>query len=177
MCLNDVKIRKLKNLEKDYILLEKWCSQKEIYNHFEQRVLSYEEIKNKYYPRTFDDSLVPVYMIEFNEEPVGIIQYKVLSKEDKILYKIKENYNCYEIDVFIGELEYHNMKIGQKSINILQKMLFKKGADKLIMCPLKDNISAIHCYLKCGFVIKDEFETLNTIGEMKQYVLMIKDSN
>ena len=81
MC--NVNIRLLKDIEEDYKQLEKWYQEKEIYSSFEQRKLNYEEIKEKYYPRTLKKAKIPVYMIEYNDKTVGIIQYKLVEEEDK----------------------------------------------------------------------------------------------
>ena len=58
--MNNITLRRLKDDEADYQLLTKWCSQKEIYDRFEQRLLTYDEIKAKYYPRTLNDAKVVV---------------------------------------------------------------------------------------------------------------------
>ena len=175
--LEKVRLRRLCDNIDDYILLEKWYQQKEVYMYFEQRQLNFEEIKNKYYPRTLDDSSVPVYMIEFDNEPIGIVQYKLIDEESKKLYKIDDD-NCYEIDIFIGELDYHGKGIGRTSINIIEDYLFnEENASLLVMCPLKDNVSAIKCYLKCGFVIKDNFFDTDTVGNVQEFVLMVKYKN
>lgn len=172
MC--EVNIRLLENNNHDYKLLEKWYQQKEIYSSFEQRKLNFKEIKMKYYPRTLKDAKVLVYMIEYNKKPIGIIQYKLVENEDKNLYKLTCD-NIYEIDIFIGELKEHNKGIGSKAITILSDYLFKnKKAKLLVMCPLKNNINAINCYKKCGFKIKNYFETKDTIGTIQLYALMIK---
>lgn len=174
MC--DVSIRLLENNDNDYKLLEKWYQKEEIYSSFEQRKLNFNEIKTKYYPRTLKDAKVPVYMIEYDKKPVGIIQYKLVEAEDKNLYKMNGN-NVYEIDIFIGELKEHNKGIGSKAINILSEFLYtKKGAELLIMCPLKNNIKAINCYKKSGFHIKNYFETEDTIGIIQTYALMEKEN-
>lgn len=66
--------------------------------------------------------------------------------------------------------------IGKKAINLLSKYLFKeKNAEPLIMCPLKDNISAIKCYEKCRFKINNSFKTEDTIDNLQEYLLMIKE--
>lgn len=57
-----VTLRRLKNDIKDYELLTKWYQKEEIYTHFEQRKLSLDEIKKKYYPRTLDNAKVLVYI-------------------------------------------------------------------------------------------------------------------
>ena len=172
--MNDVSIRLLKNEINDYKLLEKWYQEKEIYSSFEQRKLNYDEIVKKYYPRTLKNAKVPVYMIEYNKKPIGIIQYKLVGEEDKDLYNLKDN-NIYELDIFIGELKEHNKGIGSRAINILSDMLFKKKkANLLVMCPLVSNKKAIRCYEKSGFNITNYFNTKDTVGEEQQYVLMTK---
>ena len=77
---------------------------------------------------------------------------------------------------FIGELKEHNKGIGSKAINILSNLLKKeKNAEILVMCPLENNIKAINCYKKCGFYIKDYFNTKDTIGISQTYALMVKE--
>ena len=170
-----LKLRQLNDNEDDYKMLEKWYQAEEIYSHFEQRKLNYKEIKEKYFPRTLKDAKIPVYMIEYDKMPIGIIQYQLISYENKELYNINFN-NCYEIDIFIGELTMHNKGIGKKAIDLLSKFLFiKKNAEILVMCPLKENVSAIRCYEKCGFKINNSFKIEDTIGNLQEYLLMIKE--
>ena len=148
-----------------YKYLEKWYKEKEVYIAFEQRVLSYEEIKDKYYERTLDNTKVPVYMIEFKSNPIGIIQYKEIYK------------NKYELDIFIGDINLHNKGIGHLVINKMCEYLFNNNAKEIIMCPLKENLKAINCYKKCGFIIEKEFEEKDTIGNEQVYVLMKRSIN
>lgn len=170
----NILLRKLKNDEKDYKMLEKWYQNEIVYKHFEQRKLNYEEIKQKYYPRTQKNSKIPVYIIEYNTKPIGIIQYQAVDEENKKLYRLNED-NIYEVDIFIGETKFHNLGIGEKSINIILTHLFNdKNATEVVMCPLSDNYNAIKCYKKCGFKEKRDFITENTIGDLKEYTLMIK---
>jgi len=146
-----VKLRRLKNTDSDYRYLEKWYQEEEIYSHFEQRKLTFEEIKNKYLPRTKADAKVPVFMIEYENNPIGIIQYQLINDENKELYELYTE-NSYEIDIFIGEVNLHNKGMGKISIDLITEYLFKeKEAKILVMCPLKDNYNAINCYKKCGF--------------------------
>lgn len=176
MKLDNVFLRRLKDDINDYKLLETWYQEEVVYSQFEQRKLNFQEIKEKYYPRTLDNATVPVYMIEYNNISVGIIQYKLVDEENKKLYRLK-NDNIYELDIFIGDVKYHNKGIGYKSILIMNKYLFEeKNANLLIMCPLMDNFSAIKCYEKCGFVNKRKFVTEDTIGTLQEYILMVKEN-
>lgn len=171
----NLNLRLLRDVESDYKMLEKWYQEEEIYSHFEQKKLTYEEVKNKYFPRTLIDAKVPVFMIEYGDQSIGIIQYQLISKDNKKLYNINCD-NSYEIDIFIGELQLHNKGIGKRCINLLTDYLFKeKQAKLLVMCPLKGNISAIQCYKNCNFKIKRLFKTEDTIGNLQEFVLMIRE--
>ncbi len=172
----NVSLRKLCNTEDDYKLLEKWYKEEEIYSHFEQRILNYEEIVKKYYPRTLSDAKVPVYIIEYDNKAVGIIQYQIIDDDNKELYNLEDS-NSYEMDIFVGELNLHNKGIGRKSVKLMANYLFEnKNADLVVMCPLKENANAIRCYEKVGFSIKGEFTTQDTIGNSQKYVLMVLKS-
>ena len=56
---NEIKLRLIKDVESDYKYIEKWYQEKEIYSHFEQKILNYEEIKKKYSKRTSKHSKIP----------------------------------------------------------------------------------------------------------------------
>ena len=43
----NLRLRLLNDSEEDYKMLEKWYQEEELYSHFEQRKLNYDEIKNK----------------------------------------------------------------------------------------------------------------------------------
>ena len=170
--LNDIKLFILNGTNENYKLLEKWCSQEEIYKHFEQRILSYDEIVDKYSKRCNINSNVPVYMIYYKSEPIGIIQYKKIDTETSKLYKVS-SLDSYDIDIFIGNLQMHSKKIGEKVIKLFTNYLINiKGAKTLTLVPLIDNLKAINCYKKCGYKIKGQIEMPNTIGEVKKYLVM-----
>lgn len=157
----NIRISILKDKEENYKLLEKWCSKEEIYKHFEQRILNYNEIVNKYKTRCNINSEVPVYMIYYKNKKIGIVQYK----------KIKPN--TYELDIFIGEIDLHCKGLGEKAIKLMTNHLIdNQGAKTILLCPLKENIKAIRCYKKCGYKIIKEYKDFNTIGKEKEYVMM-----
>ena len=52
-------------------------------------------------------------MIEYNSIPIGIIQYQIISEENKKLYNICGN-KVFEVDIFIGDLNLHNKGISKK---------------------------------------------------------------
>ena len=73
---------------------------------------------------------------------VGIISYR------------KSNYvsDVYYIGICIGR-KYWRMGYGENSIKAMLRYLFKnKKAHKVELEVVEDNIAAINCYKKCGFI-------------------------
>ena len=157
---NDIKISLLEDKEENYKLLHEWCSQEEIYKYFEQRILTYDEIVNKYKNRCSINSNTPTFMICYKNEKVGIIQYS-------------EKNNVFDIDIYIGNTNFHNKSIGSKTIILFTQYLKNiKGAKEFTLIPLKENIKAVNCYKKSGYKVIKEFKKMDTIGEEKEYVLL-----
>lgn len=163
-------LKRLTNKESNYQALYEWYQDEEVTSAFEQKSLSINEIKNKYYPRTLKNTNVFVYLIFYQNKPIGLIQYQKISLENLKLYKINDGY---EIDIFIGSKKYRNKGLGTSSINILTNYLHKKGITTVVLCPLSSNKIAINCYLKCNYKINGVFITKDTQGTNKEYVLMI----
>ena len=105
---DELKLIRLKDDDNDYKDLEKWYKEKEVNTYFEQRELSFDEVKNKYKERTKEDAKVKVYMINLNNRNIGIIQY---SRKDQ---------DTLEIDIFIGESKLLNKGIGTKLLEYIK---------------------------------------------------------
>ena len=82
----DIVLNILEDCDDNYYLLEKWYQIEDIYNNFEQRKLNFNEIKEKYKTRTSEDAKVPVYLINYKNNPVGIIQYKLVSEDYNVSF-------------------------------------------------------------------------------------------
>ena len=159
-----IELRLLKANENDYNLLYKWYHNPKVYTYFEQRIPTYEEIVTKYSQRTNIDSKTPVYIIECENNPVGIIQYTKLTNETKKIYGIIEE--GYEIDIFIGEEGYYHKGIGTITIRkIIDKL--KKDNIVLVMVAEKENINDTKRYKKVGFEINKEIIEKNIIEIIK----------
>ena len=65
----------------NYKLMYKWCSQEFIYEWFEQRKLSYEEIENKYKNKLLANQQ-QLFFINYNDNKIGFVQ----------IYKYDDNY-------------------------------------------------------------------------------------
>lgn len=169
---NNIRLRLLSNNETDYKLLHKWYFNPKVYKYFEQRIPTYNEIVEKYSKRTSLTSITPVYIIEYNNIPVGIIQYTKLTNKAKKTYNIIKD--GYEIDIFIGEDDYYHKGIGSNAIKLLIDKL-KQNNTIFVMVPEIENINAIKCYEKVGFKQINTFKEPNTIGIIKDKIVMIYD--
>ena len=167
---NEIYLRLLKDNEEDYRLLYKWCQNESIYKYFHHRILSYNEVVATYSKRTALNSDTPVFIINYNKIPVGIIQYTKLDTNTKNKYKVTKD--GYDVDIFIGEETYRHKGIATKTIkNIVNKL--KTSNNVIAMVPEVDNVKAIKCYEKSGFKKYYYYTETNTIGIMTKKVVMI----
>lgn len=167
-----IEFRNIIDSNEEYQRIYKWCLNKHVYEWFEQRKLSYDEIVKKYQNKIKNNQ--QVLTIEYDNIPIGLIQiYKYNDIKNDYLYKYK---NIYEYDLFIGEEEYLNKGLGTKIINLINEYIFfDKHADLIILRPFKRNIRAINCYKKCGFNNLYDYDGTDTLGKKEVISVMIKD--
>lgn len=147
----------------DFLKLYEWCKQEFVYEWFEQRILSYDEIVNKY-ERKLKEGKQDLYIILYDDKDIGLVQ----------IYKYNDN--TYEYDLFIGEEEYLNKGIGTKVVNKVNSIIYDKyKVDSIILRPFKRNIRAIKCYLKCGFKTIDEYLGKDTLGNPEMITVLLND--
>lgn len=157
-----ITFRDLKNTENEYRQLHKWCSNKFVYEWFEQRILSYDEIVSKYQNK-LKEKIQDIFIIKCDDEDIGLVQ----------IYKYKDN--IYEYDLFIGIEEYLNKGIGTIIVNEINDIIYKKyKANSIILRPFKRNIRAIKCYKNCGFKQIDEYLGKDTLGNPEVITVLEK---
>lgn len=158
-----VELIKFTDNDANYELMYKWCSKKCIYEWFEQRVLSIDEIKIKYKGKLLDKKQ-DLFFISYDGVKIGFVQ---IYESDK---------NIYEYDIFIGEEEYLSRGIGTIAVKYINKYIYDNYlADSIILRPFKRNIRAIKCYEKSGFNKTREYDDVDTIGNKEKYVVMINN--
>ena len=170
---DDIFLRSIEDNEKDYKLLYKWCSKPKVYKYFEQMILSYNEIVDKYKKRISNDCLIKTKFIIYKTIPVGIVQYYEMSDEDKSYFDLNKYDKVFSIDIFIEEDSYYNMEIGSTIISYISDYLLK-NCEIVALIPESDNINAIKCYQKCGFKVANEYNYLYSMGNKTRNTLMIK---
>ena len=156
----DIKLRPFKDIDFEYKQIHEWCSNKAVYEWFEQRVLSLDEIKRKYKNKINKQDL---YIIQYNNKDIGLVQIYKYDKES------------YEYDLYIGVEEYLSKGIGTNIVNLVNDKIFNEyKAKSIILRPFKRNKRAVNCYLKAGFKIIDEYDGTDTLGNPETYLVMKK---
>lgn len=158
----EISLRKLEDNLKDYQLLYEWCQSKSIYEWFEQRPLSLDEIKNKY-QKKIKDNKQDCYFIKDKDKEIGYVQ----------IYNINDKQK--EYDIFLKE-EYCSQGYGKEIINYIDELIFQEeNIDSIILRPFKRNIRAIKCYQKCGYEIIEEIDDKDTLGNKEIAVILKKE--
>ena len=139
-------------VESDKTLMAKWLSNPEILQYYEGRDSPFdvEKVKREF----FDDEDDAIRcLIEFEETPIGYVQFYEIDGEERKLYGYADTKDViYGMDQFIGEVSYWNKGIGTMLVSTVTKYLIcGKRADRIVMDPRVQNERAIHCYGKCGF--------------------------
>lgn len=158
-----------------YELMYKWCSQEFIYEWFEQRKLSYEEIENKYKNKLLENQQ-QLFFINYNDNKIGFVQiYKYDDNKSKTLIKYD---SIYEYDIFIGEPEYLSRGLGEKIVNYVNNYIYENYlCDCIALRPFKRNERAVKCYEKCGFEIVDEYIGTDTLGNKEKMIVLLNKPN
>ena len=158
---NSITIRKMADSLMDYTLMSTWLTDHAVLKYYEGRDNPYnlEKVKEKFGPRIRVDNYVIPCIIEYENLPVGYIQYYRADAENPIMDEpsVRENLigeyqNPYAMDLFIGEPDYWNKGIGTAVVRLLVDYLLKNDiADIIFIDPQTWNKRAIRCYEKCGF--------------------------
>ena len=159
----NVTLRPLKNDNDDFKQLHRWCKNKFVYEWFEQRILSYDEIVKKDRNKLFKKKQ-KLFIIQYNNKDIGLVQiYKF--ENDINIDELNHFNNIYEYDLFIGEEEYLSKGIGTSIVQLINQIIYYDYlADAIILRPFKRNVRAIKCYEKCDFKLIKDYAGKDTLG-------------
>lgn len=159
----NITFRNLEDNQNEYKQLHEWCQHEFVYEWFEQRILSYDEIVTKY-KNKLNEKKQELLIIRCNDKDIGLVQ----------IYKYDDT--TYEYDLFIGEEDYLNKGIGTIIVNKVNDIIYNKYKVKnIILRPFKRNIRAIKCYEKCGFKYISEYLGKDTLGNPEIIIVLKKE--
>ena len=175
----DIGIRRMRDDEDDYSKMREWCSREHVKDTYSETEKSYEEIVEKYSVRTRGETDITPAFIVYKGRDIGYIQFYPVDEEEYMLkgrYSLDGYEDPYGIDVFIGEEELIGKGIGSKAVEMLSDyLLYKAGADIVLIDPAADNKRAVAAYKKAGFremTVLHQREVFR--GECRDNLLMAK---
>lgn len=159
----NISFRELENKDSEFAQIYKWCGNIDVYEWFEQRALSFDEIKEKYRNK-LRERKQKLFIIQYKNKDIGLVQiYKF--ENDINLDELDYFKNIYEYDLFIGEEEYLSKGIGTNIVQLINQIIYYEYlADAIILRPFKRNIRAIKCYEKCSFKLIADYDGKDTLG-------------
>lgn len=158
-------------------LLHKWMQQPHVHQWLSDgKSWSFNDIREKYTPYTLgykieqgEKKLIFPFVIEFENRPVGFIQYYSAFDFEREGFCVKEiwkdqNQSLAAIDFYIGEPDCIGKGLAPKALtSFLQKYVFNHF-DACLVDPEKNNKAAIKCYAKAGF---------STLQDLDSCIIMI----
>lgn len=138
--------------DEDKFVLAKWLSDPEILQYYEGRdnPFDVEKVERTFFKK--EKGVTPC-IVEYDGTPIGYIQFYEVDEEYRYTYGYaNDSGKLYGMDQFIGESAYWNKGVGTQLVRMMVEYLIdKKGADRIVMDPQSWNERAIRCYEKCGF--------------------------
>ena len=172
--LGKISFRKL--TRDDFDKLYKWCQNDYVYEWFEQRKLSYEEVCDKYEHKLLLGKQ-ELLIINYDDKDIGLVQIYKYENDTKIK-ELEKYHNIYEYDLFIGEEDYLSKGIGKMVVYLINEMIYSKyNADAIVLRPFKNNVRALNCYQKCNFKIISEYQGTDTLDNQQTVLVLLNVKN
>jgi aminoglycoside 6'-N-acetyltransferase len=171
--MNSLQFRRL--CKKDLELLYTWFNEPTINQMYARnQTWSLDDIQKKYLPRIVGEENVPSFIIFNNDNPIGFIQYYCVTEalpegiggHNNSLFKEYTPSDLAGIDLFIAQEMNRGKGLGANIMkNFISEHLTQFKA--IVVDPNSNNIHAIRCYEKAGFV-------KSTFSQDPDYIVMIR---
>ncbi len=139
--------------EADLPLLARWHADRQVYEWWEGRPLSEEEVRAEYVD---NDEPVTCCLVHLDGRPIGYLQfYRYEVAEWRAAVGLGEGEDAWGIDLFLAEEADRGRGVGTRLLaGTLARLSQERGASLVLIDPHLDNPRAIACYRKAGFVAR-----------------------
>lgn len=166
---DDIYLRDIVDSDEEYKRLYSWCLNPSVYEYFEQRVLSYDEVVNKYKRRVGNEDVKTLIIVYKNKE-IGLVQYEKMDDDDRKKFCILLD-NVVSIDIFIGDNSFYGLGIGSRVVKYISKYLLS-NFDMVIANVQNSNSNSINMCLKSGFKELRKVDYSDTLGNSTKNILL-----
>jgi len=148
----NLRIRPLRDIGSDYLLLAGWLSDHRVLAWYQGRDHPFDlpRARAEIGPIARCETEVNGCIIERASQPIGYLQfYPVLDSEE---YALESVDGVLGLDLFLGDPELWGRGIGTRAIRLVMGALFERPrVRRLLIDPHVENLRAIRAYEKCGF--------------------------
>ena len=138
--------------ESDVGLMAAWLSDPRVLEYYEGRDRPHDEARVREHFLARQGDSVTGCIVEYDQSPIGYIQYYLLTDAEKAGYGYPRTLRVYGIDLFIGVPKLWERGIGTSLVTTTADYLFdSKEADSVVVDPQTWNTRAVRCYEKSGF--------------------------
>ena len=166
---DDIYLRDIVDSDEEYKRLYSWCLNPSVYEYFEQRVLSYDEVVDKYKRRVGNEDVKTLIIVYKNKE-IGLVQYEKMDDDDRKKFCILLD-NVVSIDIFIGDNSFYGLGIGSRVVKYISKYLLS-NFDMVIANVQSSNSNSINMCLKSGFKELRKVDYSDTLGNSTKNILL-----
>lgn len=166
---DDIYLRDIVDNDEEYKRLYSWCLNPSVYEYFEQRILSYDEVVNKYKRRVGNEDVKTLIIVYKNKE-IGLVQYEKMDDDDRKKFCILLD-NVVSIDIFIGDNSFYGLGIGSRVVKYISKYLLS-NFDMVIANAQSNNSNSINMCLKSGFKELRKIDYSDTLGNSTKNILL-----
>ena len=166
---DDIYLRDIVDSDEEYKRLYSWCLNPSVYKYFEQRVLSYDEVVDKYKRRVGNEDVKTLIIVYKNKE-IGLVQYEKMDDDDRKKFYILLD-NVVSIDIFIGDNSFYGLGIGSRVVKYISKYLLS-NFDMVIANVQSSNSNSINMCLKSGFKELRKVDYSDTLGNSTKNILL-----
>ena len=144
-------------LDSDCPPMAAWLSDPRVLQFFEGRdnAFDLDRVRQVYAPAVLTADGVTPCILEFEQRPIGFVQYYRVTEDSKHEYGLAPGadvQHTFALDQFIGEPRLWNRGLGTRAVSLILRHLFEREhARTIVIDPPVDNPRAIRCYEKCGF--------------------------
>jgi aminoglycoside 6'-N-acetyltransferase len=158
--------------EPDLPLMHRWLNAPHVRRWWYAEGSSYKEIEEHYLPGIEARDATKLFLILYENSPIGFVQsYRISAEDDETYAGLVEVANSAGVDLFIGEPEYLYRGLGSHVIRrFLSEHVFSDPEiEACVIGPETKNAAAIRAYEKSGFRF---FKSIQVPGEPEPEYLM-----
>ena len=147
-------------IRSDLPLLCDWLNRPHLQQCWRRGEITLSEVEDKYLPRVIGDDDARPFLAYLDDQAVGYIQYYLVAEGSDDYWPDIPGSGVVGTDQFLADGNQLGQGLGTAMLSRFVEFLMQDlELTEIRVDPLRDNIRAIRCYTKVGFLDDKEFTT------------------